>query len=157
MTTARGATRIDVYLATLEHPDLAPLTGFVDGVTIDGKLRVANWRHNFISRTFTFAPGFFQVQQPRAGDRRGILQLTIDNVDQRLTDVVNALTGPATLKLERVYAHLPDTVRNQWTRLELKLFTVNDRELTGSFGPPATEGQFMGIRINPSGYPGAFE
>ncbi len=156
MTTTRGATYIDVYLATLTHPDIAALSGFVNGVTLDGKLRVANWRHNFDSRGEVWAPGFFQVKPPRSGDRRGILEVTLDNVDQRLTDVVNALTGRATLLLERVYAHDPDTVRNKWERLELKLFSVNERELTGSFGPPPTEGQFMGIRINPAGYPGAF-
>lgn len=157
MTTARGATRIEVYLATLEHPDLAALTGFVDGVTIDGTLRIARWRHNFPSRGDVFAPGYFKVKPPRAGDNQGILEVTLDNVDQRLTSVVNALTGRATLKLELVYAHEPDTVRNTWGGMELKLFAVNDPDLTGSFGPPATNGPFMGISINPSGYPGAFE
>jgi hypothetical protein len=156
MTTARGATHIDVFLATLEHPDIAALTGFVDGVTLDGKLRVANWRHNFTSRGDVFAPGFLRVKPPRAGDRRGILQLAIDNVDERVKDVVKALTGKATLVLEQVYAHDPDTVRNQWTRLELKLFETDARFLTGSFGPPPTEGRFMGITINAADFPGAF-
>ena len=156
MTTARGATHIDVFLATLEHPDIAALTGFVDGVTLDGKLRVANWRHNFSSRGAVFAPGFFRAKLPRSNARGGILQLTLDNVDQRVKDVVKALTGKATLKLEKVQAHAPDTVTNQWTRLELALFESDTSFLTGSFGPPPTEGRFMGITINYSDYPGAF-
>lgn len=156
MTTKRAATRIDVFLATLEHPDIAGLNGFVNGVTLDGKLRVANWRHNFTSRGDVFAPGFFTVTEPAVGDSRGILQVKLDNIDKRLTDVVNALTGPATLTLEMVYAHLPDTVRNTWSGLQLKLFTVDKSTLTGSFGPPATAGPFMGIKINPADYPGAF-
>lgn len=156
MTTNRGATRIDVYLATLDHPDIAALTGFVDGVTLDGKLRVANWRYNFTSRGDVFAPGFFTVQEPKPGDARGTLQIKLDNVDRRLTDVVNALTGPATLTLERVYAHLPDTVRNTWGRLQLKVFGVDASALTGTFGPAPTAGPFMGIKVDPLGYPGAF-
>jgi len=157
MTTKRGATRIDVYLASLQHPDLSVLNGAVDGVTLDGTLRIARWRHNITSQGRVFAPGFFRVRPPRASDLRGNVQLVIDNVDRRVTDVVDALTGQATLTLERIYAHDPDTIRNTWSGLQLKLFSVNARELTGTFGPAATQGAFMGIKINVSGFPGAFE
>lgn len=156
MTTGRGATRIDVFLATFEHPDLAVLEGSVDGVTLDGKLRIANWRHNFQSRGQVFAPGFFRVQPPRAGSRGGNLQLTIDNVDQRITEVVDALTGRANLTLELVYADDPGIVRNSWSRMELYQFGVNARELTATFGPPQTSGPFMGITIGVADFPGAF-
>ncbi len=155
MTTGRGATKLDVYLATLTHPDLAALTGFVDGVTLDGNLRIANWRHNFDSSGDTFAPGFFGVQEPQSGDRPGTVKLAIDNLDQRVKSVVNALTGRATLTLRRVYAHQPDTIRNTWENLELQVFQIDGGKLFGTFGPPRTEGPFMGITINPRDYPGA--
>ncbi|MEO1187728.1 MAG: hypothetical protein AAFW60_01550 [Pseudomonadota bacterium] len=155
MTTGRGATRIDVFLASLQHPDLSVLEGSVDGVTLDGTLRVANWRHTFTSQGRVFAPGFFRVRPPKAGDRRGNLQVILDNVDQRVTEVVDALTGRASLTLEMVYADAPDTIRNTWSRMELKLFGTDKSDLRGTFGPPPTEGPFMGIKIDRTGFPGA--
>ncbi len=156
MTTQRGSTYISVYLASLQHASLAGLTGEVDGITLDGTLRIANFRHNFTSRGDVFAPGFFRVKPPKLGGRRGQLTLAIDNVDQRLTKTVRALTGRATLTLERVYAHAPDTVRQTWAGIELEVFNTSSPEVTGTFGPPHTEGPFMGIVINPVDYPGAF-
>ena len=156
MTTNRGSTYIPVYLISLTHPQLIPLVGEVDGVTLDGTLRIANYRHNFVSRGDTFAPGFFKPKPPKMGDRRAALLLSIDNVDQRITKVVRALSARAILTLEKVYAHEPDVVRKSWAGYESKGFGIDAAEVTGSFGPPDTSGAFMGIRITPGDFPAAF-
>ncbi len=156
MTTGRGRTRIPVWLASLYHPDLADLAGSVEGYTLDGYLRVANWRHDFVSRSQTYMRGFFRIARPELGALGGTLRLTIDNVDQRVTYALRQITTPATLTVEMVYAHAPDAVRQSIRNVELKSADINHAEVSASFGPPATGGPFMGITVNPGDFPGAF-
>lgn len=156
MTTGRGSTRIPVYLATLSHPALADLAGTLEGFGEDGTLRLANWRHNFVSRGETFVRSYFRPDLPAVGSLKAELRLSIDNVDQRVTYALMALTSPASMTLEMVHAHAPDTVRRAWPNFELKGAEIDSREISGDFGPPPTDGPFMGITINPADNPGAF-
>lgn len=156
MTTRRGRTRIPVYLATLSHPDLAALAGQVEGFLEDGTLRLANWRHEFQSRGIEWRGVPFRAAIPEAGALRAQLRLKVDNVEQKLTYALMTLTSPARMTLERVYAHAPDTVVMTWRNFELKGGDIHPAEVSADFGPPPTEGPFMGLTINPIDNPGAF-
>lgn len=155
MTTQRGLTYIPVFLATLDHPDLSAATGDL-GLSPDGKLRVANFAHTFRSRGQDYLRGYFKVSPPPQDNPRGALSLTIDNVDQRVSSALRAITSPADLDLEMVYAHAPDVVERRFLNLKLRSANWNRSELTGQFGSPNTEGRFMGMTIGPATHPGAF-
>ena len=156
MSTQRGSTRIPVYLATLSHPDLAALAGQVEGFSADGRLRIANWRHQFLSRGEVFIRGYFRAELPEAGALKSALRLSIDNVSQEVTYALMTLTSPAALTLDVVYAHQPDVVIRSYPNFELKGADITHAEVSGDFGPPPTNGPFMGITVNPSDNPGAF-
>ena len=156
MTTGRGSTRIPVYLATLSHPVLADLAGTLAGFGEDGTLRLANWRHDFESRGEVYLRSQFETDLPPVGSLKSELRLRILNLDQRVTVALQTLTTPAGMTLEMVHAHAPHTVRRSWPNFQLNGAEIDSMYVSGDFGPPPTDGPFMGITINPADNPGAF-
>ncbi|RAN30628.1 hypothetical protein [Hyphomonas pacifica] len=150
---ARIQTRIEVWLATISHPDLASLYGQVEAIDAAGVLRVANWRRQIVSNGQTFHAAAFRVKPPGQGDQAGSIGLTIDNVDSRITYAIETLTRPPLVTIQRIFAHDPDTVQNEYPDFNMVQASWTAREVTASMGPPRTSGPLIGITNNPVDFP----
>lgn len=150
-------TRIPIWLATIYHPDLVSLFGRVEGIDAAGNFRAANWSRAVTSRGQVFPAAYFRVKPPGQGDAAGSIGLTIDNVDSRITYAIETLTEPATVTIERIFAHAPDTVVRAYPNFELNSADWTTREVTGGVGRPRTSGPLCNITNNPRDMPAGFE
>lgn len=154
--SARVQTRIPIWLATIDHPDLVSLYGQVDAIDASGTLRVASWRRDVVSRSDTFKAAYFRVKPPGQGDQQGTLGLSISNVDSRITYALETLTEPPLVTIERVFAHDPDTVVTSYPDFEMVQASWTARDVEAGIGRPRTSGPLIALTNNPADFPGGY-
>lgn len=154
----RWSTSIWHWLLTIEHASLADLHEVIDGVDIDGALRVVDWRWNVVSREKTFVPGGFRFVPPGQGERASRTgTVEIDNIDERITAMLETLVGRPTVTIERVLAHLPDVVERQYANFELASAQWDARTASAPLSRRAHGGRACTLGCTPALFPGAFQ
>ena len=136
-----------LILLTISHATLpAPIQVTSDGVKT-------------VSRGMTFAPFPFLISIPDDEDQKlPQAQITIDNVDRSIVSAVrNMGTTPATILIELVTSHAPDTVEFSSGALTLRDIHYDALSVTGrlSFDPIMAE-PFPGDLVTPATIPGVF-
>ena len=113
----------EVFLSLLEftHSDMPEPIYFVDNTVA------------VVSNGITYEPYPFRITLPE--DKQGVLpsvQLTIDNVDQRLIEAVRGFSNPPVVTLKIILASEPDNIEIQLDNLKLRNLTFNAFTITGS-------------------------
>jgi len=117
----RQSAEVAIYLMTISHPDMVGLSGQVDGVTFDGKLRLAaGVTTDITSRGDLFiAFGYYVVEPEQGRATTPVMKIGVDNVDQRITAVLRSITTPANVLLEEVLESSPDIVERAFVNFDL--------------------------------------
>jgi len=132
-----------VYLLTITHADLVPLFGSVEGLTFDGKLRLATpVRQDVVSRGDTFIAFPFQIAFPESSATgRASLSVVIDAIDLRIATILRSITTPASVIFEEVLLSSPDFVERAIYNLELTNAGGNSATIDANLTQPDFGGE----------------
>lgn len=156
--TGRYSTTIYHWLITIEHEALVNLHGTVDGVDVDGALRLVNWRWAVISRGKSYVPAGFRFVPPGQGERAAKnARVSINNVDERITTVLESLRVRPSATVERVLAQDPNQVERAYRNFDVASAEWDAREASASLGRRSTGGPACIITQNPAEFPGSFK
>lgn len=154
--TQRWSALIEVWLGEVTHPDLVSLHGKIDGIDAGGTLRVAQFRTDFTSRGQIYRAAAFRFRPPAQGGPDNTISLSIDNVDNEITAALSQITAPATVTLEKVFAHAPDTPTVAYRGLQLLSANWDRSTVSAGIGRKRTSGPLIGITVNPADFPAGF-
>ena len=121
-------------------------------------IRVVNNNEEIVSRGETFAPYAFSLTLPISdGERQPELDLTIDNVDQSLTEAIRALLEPPTIKFEMILSNAPDVVERTIDFLRADFISYDALAIQFKLRPDNIMGRkFPSSRYTPAVYPDIF-
>jgi hypothetical protein len=135
-----------IPLLTITHPEMTDI------------LRFALHATNIVSRRELFLAFPFDLQMPSdSPDRPSQGQLSISNIDRRMTAYLESISSPPLVTIEIIMLSTPDVVEITCAGLELRKIKYNQQAVTGDLESPRfiNEGFPRGI-VSPSYFPGAF-
>lgn len=110
-----------IPLVTIEHPGM------------EDTLRAALNGVDIVSRGNTFYAYPFDIIVPDdSGDRPPQASLTIDNIDRRITEIIESTIEPCTISIEIIRSSDPETVEAAWYGLSLKEVKYNQLTISGN-------------------------
>lgn len=111
-----------------------------------------------VSRGQVFTPTYFSVELPEvSNDAPGGVQLTVDNVDQRMIDLLRRITTPIQVKIELVLASQPNTVELYIEDLVMRNVSWNVAQITGQLtSEDMLNASFPGHIYEPRTFQGVF-
>lgn len=121
-------------------------------------IRLVKDTQALVSRGWTFAPAWFDLQIVGDGDEPPRATLSIPNVDQVIGEMVQLLDGdPAEVTLEAISLAYPDEPLYRAARLELRGINISAVIVSGSLSlrDYGTE-KFGKIRVTPRLFPALF-
>lgn len=138
----------EVFLSLLEftHKDLAEPIYFVDNTVA------------IQSNGITYLPYPFRLTMP--DDKVGVLptvQLSIDNVDRSLNELIRDLVNPPNVTLKIILASNPNAIEIQLDDLKLRNISFDAFTITGALIMDSPLGRnFPASTFNPKQYPSLF-
>lgn len=153
---AQETGEVPVFLMTITHPALSEPIRLSSNPTT--RLSDTPLMYGHISRgsTYLFIP--FGLILP--GEKEGsppVAQITLDNIDRTITDLVRSVSTPPKVKLELVLASAPDAVEIELPLFDMVAATYDASSVTISLAinalasEPSPAGTF-----NPAEWPGLF-
>jgi hypothetical protein len=135
-----------IPLLTITHPDTPDVLRFaLDGVDVTSQ-----------GETYQAFP-FDLVVPDDTEDRPPQANLTVGNVDRRLTALLESSPLPCKIDIEIVLASTPDTVEVAWYGMDLREVKYNAQTASGALNYEAMEREeYPKGSISPSYFPGAF-
>lgn len=121
-------------------------------------LRLVKDTQALVSRGWTFAPAWFDIQIVGDGDEPSRATLSVPNVDQIIGEMVQLLDGePAEVTIEAISLANPDEPLYRAARLEMRGITINAVTVSGDLASRdyGTE-KFGKIRVTPRLFPALF-
>ena len=114
-------------------------------------IRVVNDLEDITSRGEVFTAYPFALSlPPDTGDKQHELTLTIDNVDQAITEEVRRLEDPPSVKVELVLSGSPDTVEKTVDFLRMDTVEYNALQVSAKLRPENMMArQFPSATYNP--------
>jgi len=147
-----------IILLTLDHENLAePLLVSSDPTErigeVEGKLV-----YGTVSRGDSYICYPFGLMLPSDEDGGSYTtQLTIDNVDQSITDAIRDLTSPSTITMELVMGQDPDTVEMTMPDFRLTNVQWDNIQVAGDISLEMFLQELIGPTYRPGSHPGLFK
>lgn len=131
-------------LLTIEHPSITPI-------------RVVNNNENIVSNGNTFIAFPFNITLPSDSEDPGLAELQIANVDRSMIEAIEAITTPATCKVQIILASTPSTIEYEWSNLVLRNATADDVTITAQIGnPPIDAMPYPPMRVTQRDFQGLY-
>ncbi|MGE4297043.1 MAG: DUF1833 family protein [Desulfovibrionaceae bacterium] len=146
-----------IMLLTVMHDDLAaPMRFCQDDVAEETRIIDGDEVLGITSRGDFYAAFPFAVDIPAdKDDEIARVQLTIDNVSQKIIATLRTLVSPPTVSLEIALLDSPDTVEAGPYEMKLKSAPYNTLQITGELGGEDILNEpYPGERFTPSNAPG---
>lgn len=121
-------------------------------------INVVNNNESITSNGVTYQPYPFTLTLPLdTGDKIPQITLTIDNVDQLLTDAVRELELAPSIRVQLVTSSFPDLVEKDLDFLKLRNVSYDAMSITGTLEVASVWARkFPGEVIDPVKYPSLF-
>lgn len=110
------------------------------------------------SQGFEFSAVYFEITLPENSDRapQGC-QISIDNVDRRMVELLRAITSPIKVRLQLVLASQPDVVEMQFDDLVLREVSWDASRVSGMLSAEDLLNQMFPSHLyEPRTFPGIF-
>lgn len=122
------------------------------------KIHLVNNTEPVVSNGLTFQPYPFTLSLPLdTGDKIPSIQLTIDNVDQSLTNAIRELETAPAIRIQLVTSTFPDLVEKDLDFLRLRNVNYNAISITGVLEIASIWARrFPAERVDPVRFPSLF-
>ena len=114
--TDHATDELNLILLSFSHEDLTQLGLENPSLGVEnGTLNFVNYDRDIVSNGVTYKAYPFSWTDPEQGDNsRSVARLRIDNIDQRIVQVLRSISGEIRVRAQLVLASDPDTVEREY-------------------------------------------